>query len=89
MGRFKDIIDAASGAAAEESPAALPAPLPAARKVGRPRGKRSDPSFGPATVWIKKDTHHLVMGLLHEQNKEFSVLVQQLLENWISENSKR
>lgn len=82
MGRFKSIIDAVEPeAAAEEAPAA-------ARKVGRPRGKRSDPNFGPATVWIKKDTHHLVMGLLHEQNKEFSVLVQELLEKWISENSK-
>lgn len=85
MGRFKSIIDAVEPeVAAEEAPAAPPA----ARKVGRPRGKRSDPNFGPATVWIKKDTHHLVMGLLHEQNKEFSVLVQELLEKWISENSK-
>lgn len=55
-------------------------------KVGRPRAKKSNPDFRSTTVWIKKDTHIQVKTKLLPEKKEFSILVQELLDKWISQN---
>lgn len=52
---------------------------------GRPRAKRSDAGFAQATAYIKKDTYTAVRHLLLDQRKEYSVLVQELLEKWLKE----
>jgi len=58
----------------------------APRKVGRPRtGKRSDPDYRQVSAWIKRDTYDRVTRRLftRENRREFSELVQSLLEDWV------
>ena len=52
---------------------------------GRPRAKRSSNDFAQATAYIKKDTYTAVKHLLLDQKKEYSVLVQELLDGWLKE----
>lgn len=54
-------------------------------KRGRPKGKRSDPDYEQVTAYIRKDTHASIkIALLQEgQKREFSELVQELLEQWV------
>jgi hypothetical protein len=55
------------------------------KKMGRPKGKRSDPDFEQVTAYIKSATYTSVkIELLKEgQKREFSELMQQLLDNWL------
>jgi hypothetical protein len=54
------------------------------KRLGRPPGKRSDPAFQPATVWIRRATYQAVKErLLKEDRGEFSVLVEDLLQGWL------
>jgi hypothetical protein len=58
----------------------------APRKVGRPKtGKRSDPDYRQVSAWIKRDTYDRVTRRLfvRENRREFSELVQSLLEDWL------
>jgi hypothetical protein len=52
--------------------------------VGRPRGKRSNPDYSQVTSYIKKETHKSVQRVLLEKEKEFSELIQELLEEWLA-----
>lgn len=54
-------------------------------KRGRPKGKRSHPDYEQVTAYIKKDTYQEIkISLLREgQKREFSELIQELLENWL------
>jgi hypothetical protein len=55
-------------------------------KVGRPRsGKRSDPDYRQVSAWIRRDTYDRVTHRLFtkEGRREFSELVQELLEQWL------
>ncbi len=54
-------------------------------KRGRPKGKRSDPDYEQVTAYIRKDTHASIkIALLQEgQKREFSQLVQELLDEWL------
>jgi hypothetical protein len=52
---------------------------------GRPRAKRSSDDFAQATAYIKKETYTAVKHLLLDQKKEYSVLVQELLDGWLQE----
>jgi hypothetical protein len=56
-------------------------------KKGRPKGKRSDPDFEQVTAYIKSQTYTSVrIELLKEgQKREFSQLIQQLLDDWLQE----
>ena len=55
---------------------------------GRPPGKRSHPDFEQITAYIRKDTHHAVkIVLLKNGRKEFSELVEELLNQWLKSNS--
>jgi hypothetical protein len=55
------------------------------KKMGRPKGKRSNPDFEQVTAYIKSATYTSVrIELLKEgQKREFSELVQHLLDDWI------
>jgi hypothetical protein len=54
------------------------------KRLGRPPGKRSDPAYQPVTAWIRKATYQSVRErLLKEGRREFSVLVEELLQDWL------
>ena len=58
---------------------------PTKGKVGRPKGKRTDPTFRQVSAWIRRNTYDLVTIRLVEKDRlEFSVLVQRLLEDWLT-----
>lgn len=56
------------------------------KKMGRPRGKRSDPNYEQVTAYIRRDTHTATkIALLQEnQGREFSELVEDLLVEYLS-----
>jgi hypothetical protein len=54
------------------------------KTLGRPRGKRSNPDYSQVTCYIKKETHKSVQRVLLEKEKEFSELIQELLEEWLT-----
>lgn len=58
-------------------------------KRGRPKGKRSHPDYEQVTAYIKTLTYQEVkIALLREgQKREFSELVQELLDNWLKSRS--
>lgn len=61
-------------------------------KRGRPKGKRSDSSYEQVTAYIRKDTHTSVkIELLKQsqngQKREFSELIQELLDEWLKSRS--
>ena len=70
--------------------AAPPSPAPAEvappRGPGRPRGKRSDPTFDQVTAYVPHDLYHRVrLALLKDdRGQEFSELVAELLAEWLA-----
>lgn len=56
------------------------------KKMGRPRGKRSDPEYEQVTAYIRRATHTAVkISLLQEnEGREFSELVEDLLGEYLS-----
>ncbi len=58
-------------------------PKSEASRRGRPRAKRSSDDFAQATAYVKKETYTAVKHLLLDQKKEYSVLVQELLDGWL------
>lgn len=58
-----------------------------APRRGRPRAKRSSDEFAQATAYVKKDTYTAVKHLLLDQKKEYSVLVQELLDDWLQKQN--
>ncbi len=54
------------------------------QKRGRPAvGKRSDPNFITALAYVRKDTYDEVRNRLFPQRREYSGLIQELLEEWL------
>jgi hypothetical protein len=62
-----------------------PSPAPAARPLGRPPGKRSDPAWKQFSVLLKRDTQREAAAILRAKDEglDLSGLVQSLLESWI------
>lgn len=57
------------------------------QKRGRPPiGKRSNPDYMTALAYIRKDTYHEVRNKLFLERREYSDLIQELLENWLKSN---
>jgi hypothetical protein len=57
---------------------------PESKRIGRPPGKRSDPAYQPVTAWIRKSTYQSVRErLFKEGRREFSLLVEELLQGWL------
>lgn len=53
------------------------------RKVGRPRGKKSNPDYTQVTVYLRKRTHLAAKKNLLDDGREFSELVEDLLAQWV------
>jgi hypothetical protein len=55
------------------------------KPMGRPPGKRSDPSWKQFSVLLQKDTHKRAANILRDRDdgQDLSDLVQILLEDWI------
>lgn len=54
------------------------------QKRGRPPiGKRSDPNYITALAYVRKDTYDEVRNLLFPERREYSDLIQELLEQWL------
>lgn len=60
---------------------------PQTPRRGRPRAKRSSGDFAQATAYIKKETYTAVKHLLLDQKKEYSILVQELLDDWLQKQN--
>ncbi len=58
-----------------------------APRRGRPPAKHSNPDYVQATAYILKATHLDVKTLLVRKEKEFSDLVQELLDGWLREQA--
>jgi hypothetical protein len=52
-------------------------------------GKRSDPAYSPTTFFVRKETKRKAARLLEDQesSQDLSDLVEQLLSEWIGNNS--
>jgi len=48
------------------------------------RGKRSDPSYTQGMAYVKKETLRKVKKRLLEEDKDYSDLINELLEMWLS-----
>lgn len=58
------------------------------RGPGRPAGKRTNPNYAQVTAYIPKSLHEDVkIALIKERKKEFSTLVEELLEEWMQSRS--
>ena len=68
----------------EPSPA-LPPPAP---KMGRPRGKSSDPNYIQVTVYLRKSVHQTARKMLIDERRQFSDLVDELVDQWIQHSEK-
>lgn len=95
--RFSGILNQAKGRKPEPvevlpelaPPIASPSPAlldpPAPRGPGRPRGKRSDPTFDQVSAYLPHALYHQVRLELMKDDKgqEFSELVHELLADWL------
>jgi hypothetical protein len=76
----------------EEVPSITPV-QPTAAKMGRPKGKRSNPDYTQVTSYIRQDTYRKVRMILLQNGdgQEFSELVEDLLceflDTQVSESS--
>jgi hypothetical protein len=53
------------------------------KTLGRPKGKRSNPEYTQVIGYIRKETYKQVRRELLDDEREFSELIQQLLEEWL------
>jgi hypothetical protein len=91
--KFSGIFDKAKAAPTDEAQPEPPERKlklpPAARPLGRPPGKRSDPEWKQFSVLLKRDTQREAVNLLRAKNGglDLSGLIQSLLEGWIKKQS--
>ena len=50
-------------------------------------GKRSNTDYRQVSAYIRKDTHRRVKMALVEEDRQFSELVAELLEDWLNERT--
>ena len=90
--KFNSILDAAKGKEEdtnleEEKETSITKEIPIKNvKKGRPRGKRSNPDFEQVTAYIRSNTYRDVKIAILQQSEidDFSELVEQLLNEWLS-----
>lgn len=73
--------------AAPLPPASAPQEAIEAKGRGRPAGKRSNPSYEPTTLLLRKETKKKASRLLEDigNRQDLSDLTEQLLSNWIEQ----
>ena len=64
---------------------ALPPPAP---KLRRPPGKSSDPHYIQVTVYLRKSVHQTARKMLIDERRQFSDLVDELVDQWIQHSEK-
>lgn len=81
MSKFAGVLRAAKGDEISAEAAEISPALITTSNKGRPKGKRSDPSFEQVTAYIKKETYRRtkVALLQANDNMDFSQLVEELL----------
>ena len=91
--RFIGRIDL-TGQSQEPEPEATSPPSPepdiqseARRKVGRPRGKRSDTRYQSVTTFLRADTYQAVQKALIGTGQDFGDVVDDLLAEWLRRRS--
>ena len=55
----------------------------AAKTTGRPPGKKTDPNYVQVTVYLRKDVHHAARKTLFDSRRQFSDLVNELVNKWL------
>jgi hypothetical protein len=83
--KFSAIFQNSTAAEPEKAPECMEKPRPAAKPLGRPLGKRSDPAWKQFSVLLKKETQREAAKILRDKDEgqDLSRLVQNLLESWI------
>jgi hypothetical protein len=59
------------------------------KRMGRPRGKASDPDYRQVTIYLRRDTHGAARKRLIDENREFSELVEDLVSKWLATPAKK
>lgn len=76
----------------EQQPEQPPTPeaAPQSKKVGRPKGKRSNPDYEQVTAYIRRETHSAIKNALLQDGKkrEFSELIEDLLTKHLQKSPK-
>ncbi len=67
-----------------EHAAAAVKPIP-----NRKRGKKSDPRFGPVTLWLEREVYLDARRHVVGTDLDVSAVVTRLLASWIKEQSRR
>lgn len=90
MSKFKGIFDAAknrdgSNKQPDKDSKEIVKAEPIKNKVGRPRGKRSNPDYEQVTAYIKRQTYREIKIALLQQEElaDFSELIEELLCDWL------
>lgn len=89
MSKFDSFFDAATPVPTEA--ASKTAKKKATAKASAPEkrmAKRDDPDYRQALAYIKSDTHRRVKVALAEDGREFSDLVDGLLNQWLERRGK-
>jgi len=92
MSKFKELLDIAASREPEpETPsperlASIQTPATQSKKLGRPKGKRSNPDYEQVTAYIRSQTYRDVKIALLQRggDREFSELVEELLTDWLN-----
>jgi hypothetical protein len=88
--KYADTLASIRQQAAEQPDAPAPASAEPVRGKGRPLGKRSDPAWKLYSHFLKKQTHREATNILRneENGRDLSDVLEQLLEEWLSQQKK-
>lgn len=90
--KFEALSAALKGEALPEQEVVTPEPPPAIatpEKRGRPAGKRSNPDYTQVGAYVPRSLKKQVDRILVDADIDFSDLVTQLLEKWVSAQSDK
>lgn len=79
--RFGKVVDNFGKLPPQKQPGSAHAP--AARRVGRPPGKKNNPKYKQVTVYLREEAHRSAKKVLLDEERDFSELVDELLEQWL------
>ena len=96
--KFKGLFDAARERTPDDGPATAPSDDPPAtpvlgadppavpRPLGRPRGKRSDPTYEQITAYVRKETYRAlkIKLLTSGDERDASEVIEDLISAWLA-----
>ncbi|MCP3963106.1 MAG: hypothetical protein GY719_35145 [bacterium] len=90
MSKFDAILKSAKEPGQEEKPPRRRRKRPTAEEPATKRapGRRSNPAYRQANAYLPKDLHHEVKVELLKEGKEYSVLVEELLVDWLKSRKR-